>query len=254
MKLLRILTIVVLSGLIASCAQGASFVSPATPTLETLQVLPTASETLQTLQVPTPTEPATATVTATYTETPTLTLVPSLTFSPTPAALFDQAKVTSLSSAGSVVSLVVSVPGLKGAYNVTIEGRKYTCVFDPKYADRLFCTGQGQPHVDQNVSLVFSDPASGQVVYDGTILISHASVPTETPVGYGSCPGRGKNIFCEVECRIYNNSDPCIVATCNDDCGVYYSIATCPDGKNTGICDPDLEARMLKLYGIPARK
>jgi hypothetical protein len=216
--------------------------------------LPTVSEKLQTIEVPTPTSTSTATATATFTRTPTLTLLPSLTASPTPSALFDKAQVTSLSSAGDVFSIVVNIPGLKGAYNMVIDARKFTCVFDAKYPDRLFCSGSSQPGVEKNISLVFTDPDSGQEIYSGTTVIIRQALPTETPAGYFSCPNRGKNVFCEVECRIYDGSNPCLVATCLDDCGLYYSLDTCPgDRKNTGICSEDLERSMRQQYGLPPR-
>ncbi len=253
MKLLRLLPILLLAGLIASCAQGAGMVPTATPTLEAVPVQPTATQ-LQTVELPSATATGTATATATLTNTPTLTLVPSNTASPTPSVLFDQAAVTSLSSANNIVSLVMKIPGLLSAYDLVIDAKTFKCQVIDKYPNLLFCSGSSKPRVNTEVPLAFNDPASGQAVYTGQTLIIPAAVPTETPAGYFSCPNRGKNVFCEVECRIYDNSEPCIVASCSDDCGPYYSIHTCPQtGKNTGICDPALDAEMLKKFGLPPR-
>ena len=257
MKLIRIFTILILAGFIASCAQGAAYVPTPTQDLETITVLPSAGEALQTLALPTATGTATATLTLTptNTSTPTLTLVPSQTASPTPSALFDQAQVTTLSEAGGVYSMVVKVPGLKQAFNLVIDERKFNCVINEQYPNLLFCTSKSSPHVNQTIALVFTDPTSGQAIYSGSTIISPAVVPTETPVGYFSCADRGKNVFCEVECRVYGGSTPCVVATCNDACGVYFSVHTCPEkGKNTGMCSPDVDRQMRQRYGIPLAK
>ena len=250
MKLFRLFSIVILAVLIASCAQGASFVSTPTPTLEPVKVLPTAVVVLQTIEVPTDTPTATATIT----NTPTLTLVPSLTLTSTPAALFNKAQVTSLSSPNGVWSIAMKVPGLKGIYNIVIDARKYICKTDARAPETLFCTGDSRPRVEQNIPIAFTDPQSGAEVYSGTTYIINQAVPTETPAGYFSCANRGKNVSCEVECRVYSG-DPCLVATCSDDCGPYFSIHTCPGDKvNDGICSIELEQQMRKQYGLPPLK
>jgi hypothetical protein len=247
MKLFRLCSIVFLAMLIASCAQGASFVPTSTPTLETVQVLPTAVVVLQTLDLPT----STLTATATGTSTATLTLVPSLTFTSTPSALFDKAQVTSLSTPNGVPSVALKVPGLKALYNIVIDSIKFTCKTDARAPETLFCTGASRPHVGGNIPLVFVDPQSGAEVYAGTTYIIKEAVPTETPAGYFSCPNRGKNVTCEVECRTYSGT-PCLVATCSDDCGPYFSIHTCPgDRPNDGICSVEMEQQMRKQYGLP---
>jgi hypothetical protein len=254
MRIFRITSILILAVLIASCAQGAAFVPTFTPALVTVTVLPTASEVLQTMPVPTVTSTTPPTATATFTVTPTLTLVPSLTFTPTPVALFDKAQVTSLSTPNGIPSIGIKVPGLKGIYNIIIDTRKFTCQTDARAPEVLFCTGQASPRIDQTIPLVFTDPQSGAEVYSGTTYIIKEAVPTETPAGYFSCPNRGKNVYCEVECRTYSGA-PCLVATCSDDCGLYYSINNCPqDRQNDGICSEELEAQMRTKYGLPQRK
>jgi hypothetical protein len=250
MKLFRLFSIVILAVLIASCAQGAAFVSSPTPTLETVQIKPTAQEILQTMPVPTDTPTATATSTATNTSTPTFTLVPSLTFTSTPAALFDKAQVTSVSSPNGVWSVALKVPGLKGIYDIVIDRLKFSCKTDARAPETLFCTGPSRPHIEEKIPLVFTDPSSGAEIYSGTTYIIQQAVPTETPAGYFSCPNRGKNVTCEVECRVYSGN-PCLVATCSDDCGIYFSLHTCPGGVNDGICSVELEQQMRKQYGLP---
>jgi hypothetical protein len=247
MKILRILPSLVIALLVASCAQAATQIITPTPTLVTL---PTASTRLETLVLPSPTPSATFTLTPTLTMTATLTLLPSMTSSPTPAALFDKAQVTSLTTPGNEVKVALHVPGLKTPLNIILDSRKFTCQMDAIAPEVLFCTGATRPHVAAQIPLIFVDAQSGAEVYSGTTFIINQAVPTATREGYASCPNRGKNVSCEVECRIYAG-DPCLVATCFDDCGLYYSLDNCPSGQNSGICSEAQYAEMKAKYGLP---
>lgn len=251
MKNLRTLLSLVIALLVASCAQAATQIITPTPTLVTL---PTASTRLETLVLPNPTASATYTLAPTLTLTASLTatqtLLPSITSSPTPAALFDKAQVTSLTTPGSEVKVALRVPGLKTPLNIILDSRKFSCQMDALAPEVLFCTGATRPHVAAQIPLVFVDAQSGAEVYSGTTYIINQAVPTATREGYASCPNRGKNVSCEVECRIYAG-DPCLVATCFDDCGLYYSLDNCPSGQNSGICSEEQYAQMKAKYGIP---
>ena len=63
------------------------------------------------------------------------------------------------------------------------------------------------------------------------LVIPTALLVPPTPVGWAgnNCPQRGQNVSCETECRIAPDGNPCIVATCTDACGPYFSVHTCPD-------------------------
>jgi hypothetical protein len=143
------------------------------------------------------------------------------------------------------------VPGLTAALNIELESHPFTCQMDAAAPETLFCQGLSGPPIEKSIHMIFTDPASGEEVYSGTTYIIRQAVPTATPEGFGSCPDRGKDLFCEVECRIYSDV-PCIVATCNDACGPYFSIHTCPqDVPNDGICSSELERQMKDKYGLP---
>ena len=248
MKKIRILILFLFAFLIASCAQGAAPVITPTPTLVTL---PTAVTHLETLVLPTDTATATITVTPTITQTFTLTIEPSITSSPTAVALFDKAQVTSLTTPGDQVRVAIKVPGIKSVMNIILNSRQFSCQMDAKAPEVLFCVGKEMVPVAKQIPLVFVDPQSGAEVYSGTTYIINQAVPTPTPAGYGNCPTRGKNTSCEVECRLYQGN-PCLVVSCFDDCGLYYSLDNCPSsGQNEGICSEDLLNQMKKQYGIP---
>lgn len=234
--------------LLAACTPAA----PTTPTA--IQSLPTAGVRLETLVIPTdtrvpPTDTPSPTPTQLLTATWTVTVGP--TNSPTPMAQFEKAQVISLTNPADGFRLAIRVPGLTAALNLELEGRKFTCQMDTAAPETLFCYGLSRPPIDRSIRMVFTNPDGGAVVYDGKTFIIPQAVPTSTPEGWGSCPDRGKKLFCEVECRIYSG-EPCIVATCNDACGPYFAIHTCPqDIPNDGICDSDLERQMKDKYGLP---
>jgi hypothetical protein len=211
--------------------------------------MPTARKRLETLILPTKT--ATITPTLTQALTATWTITPGPTNSVTPTAQFDKAQVISVTNPPGGFQVAMRVPGITAALDIILEARKFTCKLDPAAPETLFCQGLAGPPIDRPISLVFIDPKTGAEMYKGTTYIITAAVPTSTPVGFASCPDRGKNIFCEVECRTYGG-DPCLVVTCNDACGVYYSLHTCPqDIPNDGMCSAEVEQEMRKKYGIP---
>ena len=150
--------------------------------------------------------------------------------------------------------LTLSVPGVTRAQRMSLGGNSYDCSVDGQYPDRLFCQGLAKPPFDAPLNLSFLDPQSGQVLYQSSLLIPTALLVPPTPVGWAEtgCDQRGQNVNCEVECRIAPNGSPCIVATCTDDCGAYFSVHTCPDmSLDFASCTPEQWARMKALYQIP---
>jgi hypothetical protein len=243
LKILFAFLPVVLS-LASACTPAAA---PAVTESASPAALPSAQVHLETLVLPTDT----ITPTATLALTATWTVTPGPTNSATPAAQFDKAQVLSVNNPVGGFLVSMRVPGLKTVLNILLETRKFTCSMDAKAPETLFCQGIDGPPIDRQISLVFVDPQSGAEVYKGTTYIIKAAVPTATPVGWASCPDRGKNIFCEVECRVYGG-EPCIVATCNDACGPYFAVHTCPnDRPNDGLCSEEVNMELRRLYGIP---
>ena len=245
---LAILSVFVL----AACTPGAS-----NPTATATQSLP--SETNAPSETPRPT--LTATPTATPTLVPSATPVPSSTPSPaptftaTPAAAFDKLQIISVSSGINGVSVIFKIPGINVAYDVKIRNYPYNCQLDAKAPDRLFCNGLAEPPFDKQLDLIFSDPQTKQTVYTGSTVYSSALLVKPTVAGWATtnCASRGQNVTCETECRLLANGSPCVVSTCSDACGLYFSVDSCPaDMKNDfASCPPDLFAKMKALYNIP---
>ncbi len=226
--------------MLSACASPAPTATP--PPLPTDTPQPSATST--------PT--ATLTLTPTTTATPTLTLTPTLTSTPTPS--FEQAKVIDLRFGVGGYQMVVVVPSLHDQYNLILGGIKFTCAVDEKAPERLFCFGLARPPLDQSLTLAFLHPETGKVVYQGKIILDSRALPTPVPSGYKQydCPDRGKNVVCEMECRIAPDGNPCVVATCFDACGPYYSVHTCPENVSQWtLCDDNLWREMKSRYNIP---
>ncbi len=195
---------------------------------------------------------ATATLAPSATVTRTFTPAPSLTA--TQAVAFEQLKVLALENRVGGWMLTLAVPGAEKPLSLTLGGNRYDCSVDAQYPGRLFCQGLAKPPFDAQLSLTFSDPQSGAVVYESTLLIPTALMVRPTPAGWAStgCDRRGQNVSCETECRIDPSGNPCIVATCTDACGPYFSVHTCPDmSLDFASCTPEQWARLKALYQIP---
>lgn len=202
---------------------------------------------------PQPTATAIATATTTATLPPTLT--PTLTASPTPAAGFAAAQVISVYKNAFGISLVIKISNLTLPYTVKLNEKEYRCVIDKQTPDRLFCQGLAIPQLDQEISFQFIDPQSSQVVYDGNTVVSSLFAPSDLPNAYTNtnCPNRGKNVRCEQECRLTSTGSPCVVATCYDACGLYFSVNTCPASMTQpfNYCDISQYPDLKKKYNLP---
>lgn len=238
---LALLTIMAV--VLAACAPTPAPMPTASPTpaLST----PTAAPTLTPTAAPSAT-PAPNTPTAPPTQVPSPTAVP---------AAFDKLQIISISNGIGGVRVVFRIPGLQTAYQVKIRGYSYNCVLDAKAPDRLFCSGLAQPPFDIPLDLVFSDPQTQQTVFSGSTIYSSSLSATSTVQGWGKndCPDRGTNVSCETECRLLPNGNPCVVATCSDACGLYFSVDSCPADMSMDFpsCPPELFAQMKALYSIP---
>ena len=239
-----------LSLIIVSCQAS-------TPVAQPTDTAAASATPLQPSQTPTP--PPTSTATEAPTLTPTLTATQP---SPTPSVAFDQASIIGVTqqlsgvSAGSInVQLVIAFPGIQKAYNVILNKVDYYCAIAADVPDRLFCNGLVKPKGNQELSLQFTDVKSGQVLYSANVSIPSAYIPTDIPIGDANnwCPDRGKDEYCESECRITSDGSPCLVASCYDACGYYFSIDTCPASLSQPFtyCSEAVIAKMKAKYNIP---
>jgi hypothetical protein len=208
----------------------------------------------------TPTPPLTQTPAITETPRPSATLVPSYTaLPPSPTATITPSFTPTLTAtltpqpvfAGFQVEyaqltyygmlMAFRIPGIKVNYRLTIGGVDYPCDLNDKSPDHLYCHGP-QLKNGQSAKLVFL-PLKGDntPVYETTYLVTLLNTATVSPdmlatLGGDKCAVRGVHVTCETEYRNDGKGGYCIVATCVDLCGYYYSVHTCPEGsENWGI-------------------
>jgi hypothetical protein len=190
-----------------------------------------------------------ATVTLTHTPAASVTI----TLTPTPAPAFEQVQILAVESVIGGVRVTLQLPNVLSEYKLTLRGYEYKCTLDPQVKDRLFCFGLGQIPAGQKAALVLSDPASGEQVYAADVF--YAGFFTSTPQGNASndCPSRGENAGCETECRQLPEGGYCVVATCTDACGLYFSVNTCPSGMSMDFnsCTEEQWADARLRYSLP---
>lgn len=182
---------------------------------------------------------ATTLATATKTLTPTPTHTATLTATPRPSFAGFQVQFVDYASYGMQFAFII--PGIQNNYQLDVNGQPFNCKLYEKYPDKLFCTGPAIPP-KTHVKLTFL-PLEGEKtpVFVSNYLIAALITPTvdfQTSKGFNSenCPVRGVNVRCETEYRV-NGGGCCVVSTCVDACGYYYSVDTCPRGMTLqGIC------------------
>lgn len=234
-----------LAGLLSACLPS----TPEPAPTSTPAALPTAQRRLETLEIPTSTVTATSSPSPSPSASPTSTITPS----PTPSAVFDQLQILASDSIIGGVRITLALPGVDVPYILRIRGYEYKCVLDPQVKDRLYCVGLAQVPPGQKSNLVLLDPKSGQQVYAAEVF--YAGFFTSTPQGYtsNSCPQRGEGANCEPECRQLPEGGYCVVATCTDACGVYFSVNTCPVEMSMDFnsCTEEQWAEAKLRYSIP---
>lgn len=206
----------------------------------------------------TPSVTSTLPLEPTFTPSPTLTATaevsPSPVASATPGVQFDQLEVLAIDNRVGGWIITLALPGVQGEMRLLLGGQTYECSSDPAYPDRLFCQGLARPAYDTPLKIAFQDQASLRILYATTLTIPSALVLPPTPAGWGhnACADRGKDVSCETECRIAPDGTPCMVATCTDACGPYFSVHTCPDmPMDFRSCSPEQWAALKKKYQIP---
>ncbi len=236
---------------------GLSACQPAQPLTPTVDIQATALSMAETALFPTvtatpsPTLPPTAT--AGVTLTPTLTLPPTET--PTPAPLFSNLRFIGVTARYDGASIIIEIPNLQQAYQLSINGVNYVCQLADSALNRMFCNGLVKPPVDQAVRLILREPETHLIVHEAVTMIPSILVVTPMPRGYydANCPQRGLDVKCEMECRIPPGGEPCVVASCYDSCGLYFSVHTCPENVDVypALCTDEQWAQMKARYNIP---
>jgi hypothetical protein len=175
--------------------------------------------------------------------------------SPTLAVGWDEAKVVSVTNYAGGISVTLTIPNVDAGYNLFLGGEKYTCQLNETYPGQMFCWGLAIPPANKAINLVFTDPASGAILYRGQTVITNVAATGSTVTQSNTCAVSGTKRSCEMECRIDpTNGQPCVVASCVDACGLTVSIQTCSNAvplSSFSMCDTDTQARMKKLYGMP---
>ncbi len=240
-------SLVLLGMLLAACQPVSQQPSEAQLT-ETAAALPT-----------TPAPPAaTATITpppATPTETGTPTQTGTPTETPTPVPDFSSLRFIGVTASTNGVSIIIEIPNLKQVFDLNINGVDYICQQVEDVVDRLFCNGLAKPPFDQSVRVLLREPETKSVVYDAFTSIAGNLLTTPAPRGYydPNCPQRGLDVKCEMECRIPPEGSPCVVASCYDSCGLYFSVHTCPENVDyyPNQCSAEQWAEMKARHSIP---
>lgn len=218
----------------------------ATPT-STLTPTPLFTKTQTITEIPRPTATLQPSYTAfspspTTTRTPSLTPTLTLTATMTPHPVFAdfQVEYSEYTYYGMLIGF--RIPGIKENYRLTVDGIDYPCTLNDKSPDHLYCHGP-QLEKGRSVKLVFL-PLKGDntPLYETTYIIAPMSTATLDPQALATaadgdkCAVRGIHVTCETEYRNNGEGGYCIVATCVDLCGYYYSVHTCPEGsENWGI-------------------
>jgi hypothetical protein len=248
MKRIGISTLLLLAVSFAAACSTAPAIQPT----ETASLIPPTPTVLPS-ETPSPVPTETITPSPSPSPLPSKTVTPSLTA--TPVVAFNLAEVISYSEETGSGMLILKVPGVKQDYNIKVDNFDYRCYFDAQYIDRLFCRGSNRPTFSRDIKIVYYDILTAQEVYKSTIMI--AIRPTLWPVVYDAahnCPDRGKNVTCTAECRISPESgNPCLAASCNDLCGYYFSVSSCPPDMSNVFqsCTQSQRLQQFTFYGIP---
>jgi hypothetical protein len=233
MGYIRNLSCLFLMGLLLSACAGAA------PTAIATQAEPPTA-------VPVDTLPSVPTFTLTSTSTCTVSPAPSATFTlpPPPTVTESPVPLPDFANARVIVSEVrqpertnmllgLDIPGLNGVYNLDINSTsgmiRFVCQTDLQRPERLWCEGPKLKFAGNEANISFYQVGAKDPVYQGVYLMLIVDA-TPMPVGDPDtwCPDRGKNVYCESEWRFNAKGEKCLISSCTDACGYYYS-TDCPD-------------------------
>lgn len=200
--------------------------------------LPTQTETLRPSETTTPSNTPLPTATATLPSTST----PSLTMTATPRPIFAGFQVEFVQYAYYGMQFAFFIPGIKLNYRLLANALPFKCSLYDQYPNKLYCIGPAiAPNTDVQLSFL-PQTGSDTPVFEATYKLGSMITPTidirtlkaSNPT---NCPQHGVNISCETEYR-KNEGGCCVVATCVDACGYYFSVDTCPvEMEMQGICE-----------------
>jgi len=240
MKLKQWFLFLLLSIMVASCSANAQSVAASINQTRSVQAA-TAAEAGTTTPNPTVVPTATMTATPTMTPTATLTSTPTVTqtptstptMTPTPFKGFESASFNGVEYNGNTVYLIFSVPDVTQAYMLNIEGQHLHCSPSQRYADVLVCEGQDYIPSYGTLACDFYTIDTANLLYSGSYYHAVPATPVPPPPpwivmwdGAYDCPQRGENVSCETEWRFVGDI-PCMISSCFDNCGHYYSIDNC---------------------------
>lgn len=238
MRLPKFLFLLLMLGLmgLAACAAAPTTPPPATPQ-PSLPPAPTLTETLPPSATPLPSSTPQPSASATI----PLTSTPQATSSSTPRPAFAGFHVDFVEYTYYGMQFAFLIPGIKENYRLIANEIPYTCNFYEKYPNKLYCTGPAiRPYTEVNLAFLAlkgSDTPLFEAQYQMGSMIT-PTIPLETLKASNptNCPQHGVNVRCETEYRKIATGC-CIVATCVDACGYYFSVDTCPRGMDMqGIC------------------
>ncbi len=220
---------------IPTSTQTSAPTASSTPTVlpsPTLTQTPRPSSTATTTNTPLPPASATSAATATSSVTPTKSSTPK------PAFAGFQVYYSQFFDYGLLITF--RIPGITQAYGLDVSGKAYSCKLDSKYPDELFCLGPSFP-LNTQVKLSFYNLEGDKTpLFETTYRIEGLPVPTVAVATLrasspGECPQRGVDPRCEVEYR-NTGGGCCVVATCVDACGYWFSVDTCNNAEWSGTC------------------
>ncbi len=229
-----LIVLVMMMGFFSACTAAVEPTATAAPTQP-----PPVSETPRLIETLSPSNTPSPQPTATFTPSPSMTHTATVTSTPTPSFAGFSVTYAQYTNYGMLIGF--KIPGIKENYRLTVNKIEYKCQINDKAQDSLYCYG---PQFNQNeiVTLDFFPlEGEGKPLYEVSYKVSLLVPPTVDPrilmtQAPGTCPQRGVDVTCETEYRNNGNGGYCIVATCNDACGYYYSMDTCPEGSvNNGI-------------------
>lgn len=171
---------------------------------------------------------------------PTFTMTSSITPSPTSSAVFSEVTIIGGEYYGENSIIYIDIPGLDKVYGILINDLTYQCSIAEEIPNRLICYGKyldNQKSKEADIKIMDED--TDELLFEKIVYVP-MTIPTPLPIGEAStwCPLRGTNITCETEWRT-ENGEMCIVKSCFDACGYYYSEHTCnEDPHNNAIVEP----------------
>ena len=211
--------------------------TPTTPPAEALSSTATTVETAAPTTAPSATATETPQPTLTATPIPTATAEPTASPSPTltatPFTAFDEMQYMGAAyGPGGLTYLLFDVPQVADNYLLKVEERDLACAPSDKYDDVLICETTDYDPSFGFLDCEFYAPDGDTLLYSQSFYhVSKNQGMTEAPWRIvwstsNNCPQRGETVTCETEWRTVGGNR-CMIASCFDLCGLYYSIDTC---------------------------